>query len=307
MKVIDLSGLDFGQIQTFLSVASTCNFSQAAEQLHLTQPVVSKRIAALESRLGLQLFIRWRRTVKLTPAGKVLYEEWKNLTDQIVQSINLANIRQNGYSADLKIAYCANLFPYQIGLLFQQKHPEVDLSYTRIQYAEISHKLLSGEVDIAFYGDFKDKLFCQRPLQCVPIKKNPLSVGMLSSNPLARREELRVSDLKTQEFIMLSPAAAPTWLNYMVGICKKSGFSPNISRYVDSGSSLVLNLKNDNSVFFTDRSCAFTGSKIVNLSIRDLIDAEIGTLIIWNQERENDLIREFISESKKYPFSEQDT
>ncbi|HCP02297.1 MAG TPA: LysR family transcriptional regulator, partial [Pseudomonas sp.] len=64
--------MDTANLQAFLAVAETGSFSRAAEQLHLTQPAVSKRIAMLEQQLDARLFDRIGRHVSLTEAGMAL-------------------------------------------------------------------------------------------------------------------------------------------------------------------------------------------------------------------------------------------
>ena len=62
--------MDFGALRAFVAVAELSSFSRAAEQIYLTQPAVSKRIAALEDELGMRLFDRIGRGVHLTEAGR---------------------------------------------------------------------------------------------------------------------------------------------------------------------------------------------------------------------------------------------
>lgn len=57
----------------FITLARCLNFTQAAEELHMTQPALSKHIAALEREFGAELFIRDRRTVQLSEAGRILF------------------------------------------------------------------------------------------------------------------------------------------------------------------------------------------------------------------------------------------
>ena len=61
--------MDFHALQAFVAVAEETSFSRAAEQLHLTQPAISKRIATLESELGTRLFDRIGRQLSLAPTG----------------------------------------------------------------------------------------------------------------------------------------------------------------------------------------------------------------------------------------------
>ena len=60
---------EYTQLECFLAVANSLNFSRAAEQLRLTQPAVSHQISSLEDELGVRLFSRTSRSVRLTQEG----------------------------------------------------------------------------------------------------------------------------------------------------------------------------------------------------------------------------------------------
>lgn len=300
MRHFDLSGLNMGHIQAFIAVAQTQSFTKAAEYLHLSQPLISKRVTALENFLGFQLFVRWRRTVRLTPAGRVLYNEWGNLLEQVMEPINRANSCQLGYTRHLSVGYCASDYPYEIGNLFCQEYPNTDISFIRVQYPEMQSKLLTGELDLAFYGVFGLRDFEHPPFRCRILKRFPVVACMLPSNPLAGKESVCVADLKGQDFIMLSPLVAPAWLSFMTELCIRNHFSPQVSLYVEDTASLPMNLRSDHSVFFTDRYCTAMDMSRIELVAVDLLDAEGGTMVVWNEENENDLILSFIEKSVEY-------
>ena len=71
--------INFQQMEYFLSVAEKLNFTEAAKSLYISQPSLSKQISLLEEELGFALFIRNKRSVRLTPAGEVLNRKWKLL------------------------------------------------------------------------------------------------------------------------------------------------------------------------------------------------------------------------------------
>lgn len=85
--------MDFAALQAFQAVAETASFSAAGARIFLTQPAVSKRIAALEQELGLRLFDRVGRQIRLTEAGRILAERARGLLNELEDTRrSLANL-----------------------------------------------------------------------------------------------------------------------------------------------------------------------------------------------------------------------
>ena len=78
--------MDINNLKTFVSVAETRSFSLASENLFLTQPAISKRIAALESELATALFDRIGRQITLTEAGRALLPRARKILDELEDS-----------------------------------------------------------------------------------------------------------------------------------------------------------------------------------------------------------------------------
>ena len=67
------------QMKYFITAARTLSFTKAAQQLYITQPALSRQILSMEKELNLQLFIRTGRNVRLTPAGRILFERFQTI------------------------------------------------------------------------------------------------------------------------------------------------------------------------------------------------------------------------------------
>ena len=87
------------QIKCFLNVAEYLNFTEAANHLFVAQSSLSRNISNLEEELGMQLFVRTKKYVRLTPCGAVLYEEFSKLLklgEAAVQKARNAELGENG-------------------------------------------------------------------------------------------------------------------------------------------------------------------------------------------------------------------
>lgn len=96
--------MTFLQIQYFLKTAACMNFSQAAKELYVTQPSVSRQIKLLEQELGCQLFDRTRKNaIRLTPAGIVFQDAFSQMQTIYSRAAETAQSLTNHYPMQLKI------------------------------------------------------------------------------------------------------------------------------------------------------------------------------------------------------------
>ena len=95
--------MNFSQIRCFLAAADCLSFTRAADRLYLSQPVLSRQIAAMEEELGIQLFIREKKAVRLTPAGEIFAAGMKRLSDDYQSLLEKASAVHNGFEGSLNV------------------------------------------------------------------------------------------------------------------------------------------------------------------------------------------------------------
>lgn len=152
--------LSLNSIITFLAVADAGSFRGAAEPLHTSQSAVSARVKQLEERLGVRLFDRTTRSVKLTDSGKRLYAtamsacaELSNIEQVLRQEASL----QRG---EVKLAVVPSLAQAEIpGILaeFRQRHPGVQLQLMDVDSRRSLEMLARRDVDLAIISDAADR------------------------------------------------------------------------------------------------------------------------------------------------------
>src|SRR5262245_46402731 len=116
------------ELECFTAVAEELSFTHAARRLHLAQPPLSRHIRVLEEKIGARLFERTRRTVTLTLAGGVFYEETRYLLRQLTRAGEMARRSGLGESARLRLGFVsAVLSPELIETVrgFRRSHPSV--------------------------------------------------------------------------------------------------------------------------------------------------------------------------------------
>lgn len=144
--------MDIAALQAFVAIADAGSFSRAADALFLTQPAISKRIAALEAELGTPLFDRIGRGVELSPAGVALLDQSRRILNEVVE----AKRRIAGLSGQIKgpltlgTSYHIGLHRLQPALkAFSQQHPEVHLDLRFMDSEAASQAVENGQLELA--------------------------------------------------------------------------------------------------------------------------------------------------------------
>jgi DNA-binding transcriptional LysR family regulator len=146
-------------LQSFLLVAEELSFRKAAERLNLDQSALSRRIKELEARIGVRLFLRTTREVRMTEAGQAFYERNIQLIDALRDSISLAQRTANGASGRLRVGYmsfAAIIDMPQHVRSFREMFPRVslDLLYSSTQAQKV--ELMRNMLDVGFMiGPFR--------------------------------------------------------------------------------------------------------------------------------------------------------
>lgn len=143
--------MDINNLEAFIEVADSKSFSRSAEALRLTQPAVSKRIAALETELTLRLFDRVGRSVHLTEAGKMLLPAARKITTEVsrvsCEIISMGKEVGGTFSIGaIEHAGLERLAP--LLKRYKQKHPKVEIDVHVVQADEGLHDIESGKVEM---------------------------------------------------------------------------------------------------------------------------------------------------------------
>ncbi|GLC89107.1 LysR family transcriptional regulator [Lysinibacillus piscis] len=143
--------MEFQWLQTFIVAAETTNFRQASEKLIISQPSVTVHIRLLEEYLGTKLFDRVNNRVTLTDAGKLFYQEAKQLVDQMEMSVKRVHAFSQGFHKNWTIAIsplmAETILPY-ILRTFMEKHPDVEMTIRVEESADIEQLVESGDVHL---------------------------------------------------------------------------------------------------------------------------------------------------------------
>jgi DNA-binding transcriptional LysR family regulator len=178
--------MDTDTLKAFLAVAEQQSFSLAAEQLHLTQPAISKRIANLERQLGCKLFDRIGRNVHLTEAGRALMPQSRRILQDIKEAVRSIHDLRGQVSGRLSMGISHHIGLHRLPPAlreFSRRYPEVQLDIDFMDSEQAHQRILHGEMDLAV---ITLSPIDEQQLQSIPIWHDPLAVTVALDHPLAQ-------------------------------------------------------------------------------------------------------------------------
>jgi len=182
--------LDLRRLRYFVAVAERLHFRRAAEQLHISQPALSRQIVALERDLGVTLFVRDKRSVVLTTAGGQLLADARPLLARADAARRRAQRAERG-SRRLVIGFRAGIVPTEAIRAFAETEPEVAVSVRRLEWDDQEDQIRSGVVDVGYVRAPVD----ERGLRLVPLLSEPRLAVLPAGHRLSDAGELTEADL----------------------------------------------------------------------------------------------------------------
>ncbi|MBX0300157.1 LysR family transcriptional regulator [Cryobacterium sp. 1639] len=202
--------MDLRQLEFFSAVAGELNFTRAAERLTIAQSAVSAGVRSLEGDLGVELFDRSRRQIRLTSTGELLLPKVRAALDAVNEVRDVAQQSTQAITGSIVIGLMTSVtlvnVPRLLGL-YRTGHPGVGvrLRAARRGSADLVDELSTGELDLAFLA-----LSGSIPatLSAVPIASSPMVLVVPARHPLAASPGVDLAALAGEEFIDLPPGYA---------------------------------------------------------------------------------------------------
>ena len=216
------------QLECFIEVAESLNFTAASTTLFLSQPTVTRQIKLLEEELGVQLFLRAKKSVSLTPAGESFYIDAKEILSRMLIAKNKASHNSEVYTAKIAIGYSGvilenSLIPH-ILQEFTLTFPDVYVFLKQLHYKELLSHLENKKMDLIFTYS-KDSIR-QSNSQFIPLIHGTYYVLMPYGHPLSQFPSVTFDNLKNENIIIPEvsscPKEAQALISYLISILSAS-------------------------------------------------------------------------------------
>jgi DNA-binding transcriptional LysR family regulator len=208
--------MNFRQLHTFVLIAEAGGFAAAEESLHLSQPAASRQIQALEAELGILLFDRIGRRVKLTAEGENLLRRGRHLLREAESFVELARALKGGEAGTLRVAGS----PQHIEMVladflpgYRKRHPLVDVDLIEEGGARVPERLERGDAHLALM------VVGREPYQWRVLAPVYLLAVVSTKHRFAGRQMLEFTELVDERLLLLRrDFGSRAWFDAACGI-----------------------------------------------------------------------------------------
>ncbi len=210
--------MDLRQLRYFVAVATTRNFTRAAEQMHIAQPPLSRQIQQLEDELGVQLIQRNTRPLRLTEMGRLFYEQSLQVLQKIEQMKSGVRQTEGAQRKSITIAYVASTLYGGLPMLvrmFRQRYPDTDVHLVDLGSVQQMTELKSGRIDIGF-GRVRTR---DATVARTVLREERLVLALAPSSPLAANTgRISLKEIAQERLIVFPKEPRPSYADHVLSL-----------------------------------------------------------------------------------------
>lgn len=289
--------MDIRPLKYFIAVAEEGNISRAAGRLYISQPALTRHIHALEEELGVALFRRTNWGVELTQAGDCLLEHARSIKAHIDLAAEQAIRAGKGQIGRMDIGIFGsamlNIIP-RILNGFVETHPDVNIVLHSASRARQIEALHQGRILLAF-----DRYLPESPdLQIDLVCREPVLLAVNSRNPLSRKTEIHMLDLKNEPLI---GEQDPSVFAATQALFRHYGFEPLIvQKAVDMISAAVMVAGGFGSALVPQSVQNLQLPNVVYRPLNTEIDSRIGLHCAYRKDDQSPLLKALLEHVRNY-------
>lgn len=222
-----MNQVELRQIKYFIEVAKREHVTKAADALHVAQSAVSRALQNLEQELGVDLFIREGRNVRLTPVGRIFLERIQKAVRMIDDAKQVVAEYTDPNCGMVSVGFPSSLATYILPTAisaFRKEYPNAEFQLHQGSYRYLKESVISGNINMAILGPvpMDDKkltgtiLFTENIVALLPV-----------NHRLAKEKTLNLNDLRDEPFVLFREGFVLR--DVVADACKQIGFVPKVS------------------------------------------------------------------------------
>ena len=277
--------MDLIQLNYFMRVASSHNFTRAAKEVFTSQSNVSKQISKLETELGVTLFERKNVGVGLTEAGELLYQGLLELEPKFNELIAQTKDICKKNKGSLKIGFSDSMdFNRIMPQVFEEIiNNEESLNIEVLAYPidKVNEKLLEKEIDVAISFNLVE-------IDSPNVTRHPISrtnsfIYYSKKNPLYLKKNLQIEDFKDEVFYLLDNPVRKKEFNPLLYL----PFTPKEVIKLSTVNAIILNIERGRGITVFGQSHSFFGKASLETFSLDYDKLIVGADAVWLNDNQN--------------------
>jgi len=294
--------MELRHLRYFKAVAEQCSFSGAARTIYVSQSALSEQVADLERELGVPLFDRSERKLRLTAQGEVFLLESNKVLEIADRAVAVARRSYRGEVETLRIGFFAGgLGAHFAGLIrrFRNDRPGVQVSLIEKTPVDQTRALLEGAIDVAFTRRVAEPF--ARELRSEILRHHRLDAVLPKNHKLAKAA-VDIRALSSERFVLCARETAPAVFDKIIELCSEAGFSPQIAALPMVRSSALMLVQAGEGVSIVPELHDVMGSGLKLCPLKSK-DAFVELVMAWSPRRVGPIMEAFMGlarENKSY-------
>lgn len=287
--------MELRHLRYFQAVAREEHFGRAARAIRIAQPALTRQIRDLEAELGIPLFERLPRGVRLSAAGRAFLDDTDAILAQVERAVHRVRGLASGHVGTVRLGFSEiasrhRAIPKSI-LDFRLNEPKIELNLLPMGSEAQVDALRSGALDVAIVYDVHHSRDDLDVFDHLDLGRSDIVLALYHGHPLAQKETIYTRDLAGERFLFGIRKAAPLYYDRLMQACLAHGVSPNIIQETATHTILLSLIAVGMGVGFTEHSS--DAPSVVQRHIEDL-DVAFRLHLLWRRSDASPAVLRFV-------------
>jgi DNA-binding transcriptional LysR family regulator len=295
--------MELRHLRYFVAVGEEQHYGRAAERLHVAQPALSRQIQDLEEEVGVKLFERLPRGVKISAAGASFLDDSRRILQQLNEATIRAGRVARGQSGTLRVGFIESASWHGVVpdsfRQFRARQPDAELQLYPSLSIEQFDAVRSGRLDAGFVFSMSKG---DPDLDQLPVAIHHLVLAVPKGHPLIRVRKLRLRDMRDSAFVWFPRRQSPAYYDRLMQECSRGGLrTPQIvQEAVDQATILSLVSCRLGVAFVSDATRWRCPAGVILLPVADL-NLPLPFSLVWRKDNASPLLSKFVADVRQMP------
>src|ERR1700730_5016529 len=290
--------MELRHLRYFVGVGEEQHFGRAAERLHIAQPALSRQIHDLEKEIGVLLFERLPRGVKLSAAGRLFLEDSRRILAEVQEAARRAEQAARGLNGTLRVGFVESISWHGIVpesfRRFRQKQADAEMIPIPMLSLAQAEAVRIGRLDAGFIVRMAA---LGEDLEQRTVSVHKVVLAAPKGHFLTRQKGLRLRDLRDVPFVCFPRRTNPSAYDQLMEACYRGGLkSPRIVQEADDHATILSLVACRLGVAMVSDSARWQCPRgVALLPIVDL-NVKVSFSLIWKKDNNSPLLQKFVAQ-----------